>query len=138
MEHKPLSELDRLADLKGASRPSRLSKRERLERWAERLEAAPDRILSTLEEIEWQPLDRRLSLRADNSPLSVAFADPLLREEGLASDRLGDAMDFFELTEHEAHTILCSCNGGESIEAGEAARRLRLIRSPKLWTLYVR
>ena len=52
MEHKLLSELDRVADLKRASRASRLSRRERLERWAERLEAAPDRILSTLEEIE--------------------------------------------------------------------------------------
>jgi hypothetical protein len=138
MEHKPLTELDTLADLKTGTLPSCLSRRERLGRWAELLEADPDRVLKTLEEIEWQPLRERLRMREDNSPLSVAFADPLLRSEGLASDGLGDALAFFELTEHEAHVVLCSCNGGETIPAGEAARRLRAIRSPKLWSLYLR
>jgi hypothetical protein len=127
-----------VADLKPESGPARLSRRERLERWAEVLERHPDLILRTLEEIEWKPLTERLAMRADRSPLSVAFADPVLRSEGLASDRLGDALAFFELSEPEAHIVLCSCNGGETIASGEAARRLRAIRSPKLWALYCR
>jgi hypothetical protein len=138
MEHKPLTELNHVADLQPVTRSAPMPRRERLERWAELLERQPDRILRTLEEIEWKPKAERLALRADNSPLSVAFADPVLRSEGLASDRLGDAMTFFELTELEAHTVLCSCNGGETIVASEAARRLRGIRSPKLWSLYLR
>jgi hypothetical protein len=138
MEHKPLTDLDHVADLTPESRAAPLSRRERLERWAELLERQPDRTLRTLEEIEWKPRSERLALRADGSPLSVAFADPVLRSEGLKSDRLGDAMSFFELSEHEAHIVLCSCNGGETISAGETARRLRVIRSPRLWSLYLR
>ncbi len=138
MEHKRLTELNHLAELKPASRPAPLSRRERLERWAELLEREPDRTLRTLEEIEWKPAAERPAMRVDGSPLSVAFSDPVLRSEGLASDRLGDAIDFFELSEHEAHIVLCSCNGGETIQAEEAAQRLRAIRSPKLWSLYLR
>jgi hypothetical protein len=136
MEHKRLTELNSVADLKPALRSAPMSRRERLERWAELLEREPDRLLKTLEEIEWKPKAERRSIRADGSPLSVAFADPVLRSEGLASDRLGDAVAFFQISEHEAHLVLCSCNAGETIPAGEAARRIRGIRAPKLWSLY--
>jgi hypothetical protein len=136
MEHRPLSELSSVADLKPSSSVPVLSKRERLDRWAELLEREPERMLATLEEIEWKPKAERRALRADNSALAVAFADPVLRTSGLASDRFGDAVSFFQITEHEAHVILCSCHGGESMRAEEAARRVRGIRSPSLWSLY--
>lgn len=136
MEHKPLSELSNLADLKPSREVPVLSKRERLDRWAELLEREPDRMLRTLDEIEWQPKAVRHAMRADNSALSVAFADPVLRANGLASDRLGDALAFFEVTEHEAHIVLCSCHGGATMRAEDAARRVRGIRSRSLWSLY--
>ena len=136
MEHKPLSELSHVADLKPSTPVVALSKRDRLDRWAELLEREPDRVLRTLDEIEWKPKAVRLAMRADNSALSVAYADSLLRTEGLASDRFGDAVKFFQISEHEAHIVLCSCNGGESMRAEEAARRVRGIRSPSLWSLY--
>jgi len=113
-----------------------MSKRERLDRWAELLEIDPDRVLRTLDEIEWKPAAVRHAMRADNSALSVAFADPVLRAEGLASDTFGDAVKFFQISEHDAHIVLCSCHGGEAMRAEEAARRLRGIRSPSLWSLY--
>src|SRR4029453_9911378 len=94
MEHKPLVELNALADLKPAPRAP-MSRRERLDRWAELLEGEPDRLLKTLEEIEWKPKAARLAMRADGSPLAVAFADPGLRTEGLARDRLGEPATFF-------------------------------------------
>jgi hypothetical protein len=134
MEHKPLSELSQVADLKPAVRA--LSKRERLDRWAELLERQPERLLRTLDEIEWKPKAVRHAMRADNSALTVAFMDPVLRAEGLASDRFGDAVAFFQITEHEAHIVLCSCHGGDAMQADEAARRVRGIRSPSLWSLY--
>lgn len=135
MEHRPLSELGHVADLK-PSQNVVLSKRERLDRWAELLERVPERLLRTLDEIEWKPKAVRRALRADNSALTVAFNDPVLRTAGLLSDKFGDAVDFFQISEHDAHIVLCSCHGGESMRAEEAARRVRGIRSPSLWALY--
>ena len=63
--------------------------------------------------------------RVDNSPLTVAYNDPVLRADGLASDRLGDAVDYFELSDEEAHRVFCSCLYGESMTAGSVAARLR-------------
>lgn len=138
MEHRPLSELSSVADLKTPEdvKAPVLSKRERLDRWVELLDREPDRILTTLDEIEWKPRAQRLALRADGSALTVAYADPILREAGLRSDAFGDAVDFFQISEHDAHIVLCSCHGGESMRADEAARRVRGIRSPSLWALY--
>jgi hypothetical protein len=135
MEHRPLSELGHVADLK-PSQTIVLSKRERLDRWAELLEREPERVLRTLDEIEWKPKAVRRALRANNSALTVAFNDPVMRTAGLLSDRFGDAVDFFQISEHDAHIVLCSCHGGESMRAEEAARRVRGIRSPSLWSLY--
>jgi hypothetical protein len=135
MEHRPLSELGHVADLKPSQVPV-LSKRERLDRWAELLERDPDRLLRTLDEIEWKPKAVRLAMRADDSALTVAFNDPVLRTAGLESDRFGDAVNFFQISEHDAHIVLCSCHGGEFMRSEEAARRVRGIRSPSLWSLY--
>lgn len=137
MEHRPLSELSGVADLKPSTQQAPvLSKRERLDRWAELLEREPDRMLKTLDEIEWKPKAERIVMRADNSALSVAYADPVLRTAGLVSDRFGDAVNFFQISEHDAHIVLCSCHGGEAMRSEEAARRVRGIRSPSLWSLY--
>lgn len=136
MEHKPLSELTHVADLKPSARVPVLTKRERLDRWAELLERQPDRQLRTLDEIEWKPRAVRRAMRADNSAITVAFSDPVLRSAGLVGDTFGDAVSFFQISEHEAHIVLCSCHGGEAMRADEAARRVRGIRSPSLWSLY--
>lgn len=136
MEHKPLSELGQIADLKQPLRAPALSRRERLDRWAELLERDPDRLLMTLDEIEWKPKAERRQMRADGSALAVAYADTILRADGLASNRFGDAVRFFQISEYDAHIVLCSCHGGESMRSEEAARRVRGIRSPRLWSLY--
>ncbi|HEX2479197.1 MAG TPA: hypothetical protein VHK45_07945, partial [Geminicoccaceae bacterium] len=65
--------------------------------------------------------------RADDSALSVAFADPVLREQGLESDRVGDAVRFFELSHWEIHQLVCSCHYGRTMAAGTAALRVRAI-----------
>ena len=105
---------------------------ERLERWAEALEREPDRVLTSLEEIEWKSEAERPDMRADDSALTVAFEDPVLRSEGLASDRLGDAMTFFRLSDPEAHFVLCSCVYGRSMQADVAARRVRTISRTRI------
>src|SRR5688500_8894437 len=108
MEHKPVEALRALADIHGGV-PQVLSRRERLERWAEVLDREPERRLRALGEIEFVPKAERGQLRADDSPITVAFSDPVLRASGLSGDRLGDAMAFFDLSERQAHHLLCSC-----------------------------
>jgi hypothetical protein len=124
MQYRPYDEISSIADVR--VRPAvPMSRQERLGRWAEALEREPERQLSSLEEIEWQPLLRRRAIRADNSALTVAFEDPLLRADGLASDKLGDGCDFFQLLPSEAHFALCSCLHGLSTTGRGTALRVR-------------
>jgi hypothetical protein len=125
MEHKPLDQLRSIATIVDA--PERLprTRAERLARWAQILERDPTRRLKTLHEVEYAPRAERMETRADDSALAVAFADPVLRAAGLPSDKFGDAIGFFDLSEGEAHRLLCSCLNGRSIEAGHLAKRIR-------------
>ena len=130
MEHKSAEQLLGIAELKMSPQP--LSRRERLERWAELLERQPEASLQTLGEIEWQAEAARPLMRANNSPLTVAYNDAVLRGAGLTSDRLGDAMQFFELTNREVHEALCSCRYGGTMRAGVAAQVIRAIAQGRL------
>jgi hypothetical protein len=130
MKHTPVAEISRVADVHAVPLKPPLTRVQRLERWAEALERDPDRVLTSLEEIEWKSEDERGAMRAECSPLTVAYEDPVLRADGLASDRLDDATAFFRLTDAEAHFALCSCVYGHSMQAGVAARRVRMIAHP--------
>ena len=136
MEYRTFDQLRRVADVHAAERRS-MSRRERLERWAEVLAREPSRRLRSLGEIEFKTKEERTVMRSDGSPLTVAFHDPILRAEGLASDRLGDAISFFELTEGQAHRLLCSCMNGWSMEAGATARKVQRLAHPNLRTRLV-
>src|SRR5918911_331032 len=72
-----------------------LSRRERLERWAELLEREPERRLRALHGIEYGTPDERVAYRADGSPLAVGYPDPLLRAAGLGGDTGGGAGEVF-------------------------------------------
>jgi hypothetical protein len=124
MKHSSTQQLLEIAEVKPTEI---LTRRERLERWAELLERDPAARLRTLDEIEWQPKTKRASMRADGSPFSVAYADPVLRAAGLEGDTLGDAMRFFELSEHEAHRVVCYCMHGRTVEGRRAAGAVRAI-----------
>jgi hypothetical protein len=126
MEFKRPDQLRHLADLRLVP-PRAMTRQERLDRWAEILAREPGRRLKTLDEIDLKPEAERPQMRVDGSPLALAYADPVLREQGLAGDRLGDAMKFFQLSEYDAHWILCSCLNGRTMEAGRAAQRVRMI-----------
>ena len=130
MKHTPVTEISRVADVHAIPLKPPMTRVERLERWAEALDREPDRVLTSIEEIEWKPEAERRATRADDSALTVALEDPVLRAEGLASDRLGDAMAFFGLTDADAHFALCSCIYGQSMQAGVAARRVRMLAHP--------
>jgi hypothetical protein len=124
MKHMSLDQLRLIANIRMAPN-RRMSRYERLQRWAEVLERDPIRRLNALPEIEYTAPRARNELRMDNSPLTVAFADPVLREQGLSGDTLGDARKFFGLSLRRAHTILCSCMHGRTMSGGAAADAVR-------------
>lgn len=126
MEHKTLDKLRDVAEIAPNWLDARsLSGSERLKCWAEALEREGGRRLSTLFEVEYQSPAKRAAVRADDSLLSVAFNDPRLRAEGLASDTLGDAVAFFGVSESELHDIVCFCHHGPTIAADTAAAQIR-------------
>ena len=130
MKHQTIAELTHVADVQPTK--TVMTRCDRLERWAECLERAPRRRIRSLDGIEYGPRSQRREARENNSPLTLAFADPVLREEGLKSDKLGDALDFFEMSENEAHRVLCSRTHGRTMEAGDVARRVRGLMTPTL------
>jgi hypothetical protein len=104
-----------------------MSRRERLERWVELLEQRPHRRLSTIEGTEFGSRREREAKRADHSPLTVAFEDPVLRAAGLRGDRIGDAVGFFDLSHGEVHRLVCYCHYGQTVSPGIVAARVRMI-----------
>jgi hypothetical protein len=142
MKHAAHEQLREIAEVKPAEF---LTRRERLERWAELLERDPSARLRTLEGTEWQLQIQKSSMRADGSPLTVAYKDPVLRATGLKDDTFGEAMRFFDLSEHDAHRIVCYCMHGRTVESHAAAKAVRAIaagwtvdQSPALvWTAVV-
>jgi hypothetical protein len=131
MEHRPLVDLQTLAHLSPAEPRRAMTRSERINRWMEALQREPRRKLRALPEIERKSSEERRAIRLENSPISVAFEDMALRAEGLTGDTLGDAMDFFEMSDRDAHAALCSCLFGGTVEAGLAARRVGELLRPE-------
>lgn len=130
MEYKTTEELQRIAERHEDVASGTMSREQRLQRWAELLRAQPGRMLSTLHGTEYQPAEVRNGMREDDSPISVAFADPVLRLQGLKDDTYGEAKRFFDLKDREMHHILCYCHLGASMTAEAAAARITSIASP--------
>lgn len=145
MQHQ---DLDRIRGVKSldpmfgstAAPRTKLSRSERLGRWADLLDAQAGRPLRALEDVEYVSPAIRRDLRKEDSPLAVAFADEVLRADGLKGDRLGDAMSYFGLSERQAHWLLCDCHYGGRMTASEVAARVRDearplydILRPQLW-----
>ena len=122
MKYKDLEQIAREADVHPTVG---MSQRERLERWAKLLAQQPERGLRAIEGTEFGTRRERRAKRADGSPISVAFEDPVLRAEGLRGDRVGDAVDFFELPERDVHHLICYCHHGHTVSASAVAALLR-------------
>ncbi len=68
MKHHNFDQLRILAKI-DQDYPQLMSRRKRLQRWIELLEADPSRVLSTLHETEYLPQAKRDALRCDNSAI---------------------------------------------------------------------
>jgi hypothetical protein len=103
-----------------------MSRQDRLERWAMLLEREGV-ALAPFRDVEFLPESERGALRTANSPLAIAYADPVLRRAGLSTDRFGDGVAFFGLSRYRAHRVLCSCGYIGIMRGTEVARRIRAI-----------
>lgn len=122
MKHRDLETLKTEA---AVVEPAAMTKRDRLLRWAEALEARAGARLATLWGVEYAPRRDRLEMRQEQSPLTVAYADPVLREAGLKDDTYGSALQFFELSDNELHRLVCRCHFGAYVASERVAARLR-------------
>jgi hypothetical protein len=122
MEHRTSAELKGYA---AVIHPQELSKKELLERWALALERRKGFRLCTLRETEYKSLNEQIALREENSPLTVAFEDPVLRSAGLANDQFGEIARFFGLSHGQLHDVVCNCHFGETVAAEVVAARVR-------------
>jgi hypothetical protein len=138
MKHHELTQLLTLAKV-GRDYPGQvLSREKRLLRWTELLEGNPERLLDTLPETEFKPASVRAAMRCDNSAISVAFDDPLLRAAGLENDTYGEAKRFFELSDGQLHRIVCYCHFGMTVSAERTARYIRTKHVDKPEGFFVR
>ena len=126
MEHRTAAELKSFAEV---IHPQKLSRKELLERWALALDKRKGTRLRTLRETEYKPMKEQSALRQENSPLTVAFEDPVLRSAGLTSDRFGDVARFFGLSHWQLHEVVCNCHFGETVAAEAVATRVRHCRA---------
>ena len=131
MKHLALEQLEIVAKVDHDYPRRTMSRRERLERWAELLERNPDRLLATLHQTEYQPAMERASMRGDGSPISVAFEDQVLRAAGLENNTYGEARRFFELSDHQLHELICYCHFGATVRSSTAARHIRAITASR-------
>jgi hypothetical protein len=88
---------------------------------------AVNRRLSTIEGTEFGSRRERAAKRSDDSPLTVAFDDPVLQAAGLRGDRIGDAVEFFDLSQGDVHRLVCYCHYGRTVAAGVVAARVRMM-----------
>ena len=125
MKHQTLDQLRTVADISADKGRSAMTRSERLERWAELLEREPDRRLATFYQTEYRPWSARKAMRSAGSPILVAFADPVLRGEGLKDDSYGEARRFFGMTNRQLHEIVCYCHFGATVTSRTAAHFVR-------------
>lgn len=127
MKHQNIDRIGAIADVV-PYRVDAMSRAARLERWA-RLVERHKGALVPLHQIEFLEKEQRRLSRHDASPIAVAFRDPVLCAEGLKGDTVGDAVDFFDLSDGEAHLLLCDCHHFGGMTTDQIAGQLHRLAS---------
>ncbi len=129
MQYKSLEEVRSAAtvlSVPSSAQERRRQRRARLERFAAVLEQHAGHI-NLFSRVEYLSAAERAPLWVENSPLTIAYRDPVLRAQGLAGDRMGDAVEFFDLSAREVHHFLCDCHVAGPITSRMTAARVRAI-----------
>ena len=102
-----------------------MTRRQKLERWVQVLrEQYCNVLLANLRRIEYMNEQQFNAAREDNSILTAAANDPVLKEAGLQNDTVGEARRFFELTSGQLHSMTCFCLSASESTGKEAAARI--------------
>lgn len=126
MKHTTIEDLQAVAAV--STEPARpLTSTERLKRWADLLEQRGSEQLTTLVGTEYERPAARARMQAENSALSVAFADPVLRGDGLEDQTYGAAKRYFALSDWQLHDVICHCHYGATTSALATSRRVRAL-----------
>jgi len=136
MEYQRLDQIRARAAVAEARAP--MTRHQRLRRWADVLKRNGGHPLEALRWVEFYAEPERRRLRRDGSPIALAFADPVLRADGLAGDTLGDAQVYFGLSDDEAHQLLCDCHYQGTLTGRSAARRVRALSRSGLIGAFMR
>ena len=111
-----------LATLSSPTMIPTMSRREKLLRLARLIRetmVSPVYLFSNLEHMHPSEM---IGMTHPCSAFAIAAGDESLREAGLKSDSVHDAMEFFELTRDQLHAFSCDCGGAVSNDG--MARRI--------------
>jgi hypothetical protein len=126
MHYRTLDEITQVAAIQPSLTPGRTIRRQRLHHLADLLSLYTGPI-QLFRGIEYFPAADRYAARGDFTPLALAYDDVQFRREGLAGDRLGNAMEFFDLTDRQAHRLFCDCHYAYPVDASAIADRIRAV-----------
>lgn len=137
MKHQAIEQLQGVAEVKQDLPRRTLSRKERLQRWAELLngiltdafDAARDRV-SASESPRGHARRRFADLRR------LRGSGP--RTAGMENDSYGEARRFFELNDEQLHKVICYCHFGATVSASTAARHIRAMLVEKQPGLFAR
>jgi len=105
-----------------------MSRTEKLTRWAKIIRESKT-YLHIFDRLEYSSEADWNWTRHPGSAFTAAYNDPVLREAGLASDTVGEAKRFFELSREDIHAFSCNCGGDISNE--QMANRIEVIAGTK-------
>jgi len=102
----------------------RMTRKERLARWAELVRKWPTHYVGLTHGLEYlTPQQRSTTLASVVHVFDIAVTDPKLQADGLSSgSTIAGVMNYFEVTRDELHEFSCDCGG--QINKEEMARRI--------------
>lgn len=132
--NKPLSEKEISAlQVPGPVKIEPMTRREKLYRWADRLDHIQQNLVM-YRGLEYMQPALRDPLPITGTAFAVAVTDPILAEAGLqGATTVGQVCTFMELTANQMHVFACSCGGELSNEA--MAERIRYLGDNPSWGL---
>lgn len=106
-----------------------LTRKEKLMRWSDlvRSQRSSVVVFHHLEYWKHERLNQSLVAYGNNA-FTIAAEDPVFKAAGLKGDSAQQAMDFFELKQHELHEFSCNCGG--HISTTQMADRIASLAGP--------
>lgn len=94
-----------------------LTRKEKLLRWAAQVRCHPNAMMIFHNMECWDEglLQKQLTeVYAAPSAFGIAANDPVFKAAGIKGSSAADAMQFFELSQHDLHEFSCDCGGAIS------------------------